>query len=177
MLDIEAAFSGKDEDTDRIDLVFYNTDENERRLMFVEVKRLYDERWGSKSLKDSKKNHYVVDSYEVLEQMKRYRKRLNDEKNNINTQYNEVISYYNNLCGGTLPTIDIDAEPFVGLLLVEYKRSRIDYERIASVRNDLNANGFGVASIGNTTSIDKKNPQKTIQKIYAILKEKYRKTK
>lgn len=40
LLDIEAAFSSSDEKTDRIDLVFYHR--KDRRLMFVEVKRLSD---------------------------------------------------------------------------------------------------------------------------------------
>ena len=66
LLDIEAVFAESDESTDRIDLVFYHTEE--KRLLFIELKRLNDDR---------------IKNMEVIEQMKRYKTRIENEKDLI----------------------------------------------------------------------------------------------
>lgn len=143
LLDVEAVFaeSGKKIDTtDIIDLVFYHKEEN--RLMFVEVKRLNDER-----LKDKKGK-----AAEIFKQMEQYRKRIYNEKEKIREQYNNVIDYYNEFGNLSLPLVS-DAEPLLGLLLVEFSES--DSEKRKETKNRLKDKGIKVYEIGNTSNIKK----------------------
>lgn len=139
LLDIEAAFSDTDEKTDRIDLVFYNT--TKQQLMFVEVKRLLDSRLYAKGTAEA----------EVLDQLRRYKKRLTAEKKEINEQYNKVIGYYNGLFGRKLPEISEDSEPLLGLLVVEFTRK--DTAKKRKVEKMINKKSFKVYSIGDTSNV------------------------
>ncbi len=158
LLDFEAAF----ERTERIYLVFYNT--AERRLMFVEVKRLEDSRLYGKDNQQA----------EVIDQLNRYRDRLKDEdeKANINTQYNRVITYYNALSGKNLPLIQ-DAEPILGLLLVDFTSCEKDQKKKRIVQDAMKLNGYKMYAIGDTSNVTKYSivqANSTIHEIYKTLK-------
>lgn len=151
LLDIEAAFSDTGEKTDRIDLVFYHT--TAQRLMFVEVKRLCDDRLYAKGAAPA----------EVINQLKRYKKRLTAEKEQINSQYNKVIDYYNNLSGGALSYIPPKSEPLLGLLLVEFESSEKDAAKKREAKNMMEKEAFKMYAIGNTANVT----DKTLAKIYS----------
>ena len=154
LLDIEAAFSYTGEKTDRIDLVFYHT--ADRRLMFVEVKRLSDSRLYAKGTAPA----------EVIDQLKRYKKRLASETQQINSQYNNVIDYYNALSGGNLPHIPQESDPLLGLLLVEFTRSGKDTANKKAVQNIMKQESLKMYSIGNTSSLT----DATLTAIYKSIK-------
>lgn len=148
LLDIEAAFSSTGEKTDRIDLVFYHR--KDRRLMFVEVKRLSDSR---------------LKSADVIDQLKRYKDRLETEVQQITSQYNNTIDYYNTLSGGNLPHVSLESPPLLGLLLVEFNQSAIKKKN--EVKEMITRNGFKWYAIGDTSNV-KENP--TMRAIYKALK-------
>lgn len=152
LLDIEAEFAESGEKTDRIDLVFYYT--VEKRLMFVEVKRLRDERLKEKDGKQA----------EVIDQLDRYSRRLCAEKDEINIQYNHVIGYYNRLSAKNMPLIE-DAEPLLGLLLVEY--SQKDIGKKGKIETLLQMKGYKKYAIGNTENLTKA----TLTAIYEALRK------
>ncbi len=152
LLDIEAAFSSTGEKTDRIDLVFYHM--KDRRLMFVEVKRLSDSRLDPKG----------ANSAEVISQLMRYKRRLQTEKQQINSQYNKTIYYYNTLSKGNLPHIPIESRPLLGLLLVEFNLSKI--EKKNKVKKMIKCSGFKSYAIGDTSNV----AERTIAEIYKALK-------
>jgi len=143
LLDVEAAFAESGKKTDKIDLVFYHKEEN--RLMFVEVKRLNDKRLKDKKGKAAK----------IFEQMEQYRKRIYNEKEKIREQYNNVIDYYNKFGNLSLPFVS-DAEPLLGLLLVEFSES--DSEKLIETKNRLKDKGIKVYEIGNTSRSRKNTP-------------------
>lgn len=151
LLDIEAEFSGTGEKTDRIDLVFYHT--IDKRLMFVEVKRLSDKRL-----------YKPEESPEVISQLKQYQNRIKLEKELINNQYNNTIEYYNALTGGNLPLITLETAPLLGLLLVEYGKEGTT--KAKEVKKMVKNSGFKVYVIGNTSNAD----EKTIAEIYKQFK-------
>lgn len=126
LLDSEAAFAETGEKTDRIDMVLYHT--VKRQLIFVEVKRLSDKRL------------YVQpgsSEAEIIEQMKRYKKRITDEKDKIKAQYDRVIEYYNQLSGKNLQPIG-DGEHLLGLLVVECSEVEcFDRNRASAAFQDL----------------------------------------
>jgi len=173
LLDVEAAFATENE-RERIDLVFYN--KNEQRLMFIEVKRLYDNRWNHKTVIDNNgKKSYTVDTREVLDQMEKYRDRLKTESGKIIEQYNRVISYYNELSGSNMPPI-VDDSYVLGLLLVEFTSSKEDRERVKIIRGAFKQKGFNVSAIGDTKSLtanksDLSAPDRSLDKIYNNLKK------
>lgn len=164
LLDAEAAFAKSDE-KNRIDLVFYHIDD--RRLVFVEVKRLHDKRWGNKDRLDFTK---------VIGQMGRYRKLLKINEEIVTTQYNKAIEYYNSLSGRQMPLIG-DKKPILGLLLVEHSKNEEDLKKIENIQQALAEVGFGVSDIGNTESIlkdkkkDPEKPDRSLKKIYNKLKK------
>lgn len=153
LLDIEAAFSSSDEKTDRIDLVFYHR--KDRRLMFVEVKRLSDPRLDPKG----------KESADVIDQLKRYKDRLETEVQQITSQYNNSIDYYNTLSGGNLPHVSLEPPPLLGLLLVEFNRSAIKKKN--KVRKMIKRKGFKSYAIGDTSNVTEVS---TIAAIYKALK-------
>lgn len=156
LLDIEAAFAYPGEQTERIDLVFYNT--AERRLMFVEVKRLSDSRLPKDKLDTSA---------EIFKQLNSYQDTLQNGKDNIIAQYNNVIEYYNELRSEKrLPPI-ADADPLLGLLLVEYTSSKKDQDKKKTVQEMAKSNGYKMYAIGNTSNMTKDS---TVQEIYNALK-------
>lgn len=145
LLDVEAAFSFTGEKTDRIDLVFYH--KKNRQLMFVEVKRLSDDRLYPKvDARGSK-------PAEVLGQLTRYRKRCQDEAHIINAEYNKVIAYYNELSGGNMEPLETTSQPLLGLLLVEFTRSARDQENKKQVQSMLKEAGFKYYAVGDTASV------------------------
>lgn len=151
LLDIEAEFSGTREKIDKMDLVFYHT--IDKRLMFVEVKRLSDKRL-----------YKPEESPKVVSQLKKYQNRIKKEKELINNQYNNTIEYYNALTGGNLPFITLETAPLLGLLLVEYKGKEGTTK--AEVKKMVKSSGFKVYSIG-----DLKNAtERTIAAIYKQFK-------
>lgn len=153
LLDIEAAFSGTGEKTDRIDLVFYH--KVDRRLMFVEVKRLSDSRLYPKGTNPA----------EVIGQLTRYHQRLETKTQQINSQYNNTIDYYNALSGQNLPHISSESTPLLGLLLVEFKRSAIKQKN--EVQERIKKSGFKLYAIGDTSHVTEAS---TIAAIYKALK-------
>jgi hypothetical protein len=116
LLDIEAAFAESEESTDRIDLVFYHTEE--KRLLFIELKRLNDDR---------------INNREVIEQMKRYKTRITNEKDLINQQYNNVIDYFNKFCNKNIPHIE-NKTPLLALLVTEYNKAEERSEKMKSIK-------------------------------------------
>lgn len=164
LLDVEAAFADSDE-KNRIDLVFYHIDD--RRLVFVEVKRLHDKRWGNK---DS------LNFAKVIEQMERYRELLKTKEEIVKTQYNRTIEYYNSLSGRQMPLIS-DKKPILGLLLVEHSENEEDIKKIEGIQKALAEVGFGVSNIGNTESVlkdkekDSEKPDRSLKRIYNKLKK------
>lgn len=153
LLDIEAAFSSTGEKTDRIDLVFYHR--KDRRLMFVEVKRLSDSRLYPKG----------KESADVIDQFTRYEKRLRTEAQQITSQYNNTIDCYNTLSKGNLPHVLPKLPPLFGLLLVEFNRSAI--KQINEVQEMIESNGFKSYAIGDTSNVTEVS---TIAAIYKALK-------
>lgn len=153
LLDIEAAFSSTGKKTDRIDLVFYHS--IDRRLMFVEVKRLSDDRLYSKGAK----------SAEVINQLRRYKKRLKTEVQQITNQYNNTIDYYNTLSRGKLPHVSLEFPPLLGLLLVEYNQS--EKKQINEVKEMITRNGSKSYAIGDTSHVKEDS---TMRAIYNALK-------
>lgn len=153
LLDIEAAFSSTGEKTDRIDLVFYHR--KDRRLMFVEVKRLSDSRLYPKG----------ANSAEVISQLTRYKRRLETEAQQITSQYNNTIDYYNTLSEGNLPHVSPEFPPLLGLLLVEFNRSAIKQKN--EVQEMIKRNGFKSYAIGDTSNVTEDS---TIAAIYKALK-------
>ena len=153
LLDIEAAFSSSDEKTDRIDLVFYHR--KDRRLMFVEVKRLSDPRLDPKG----------KESADVIDQLKRYKDRLETEVQQITSQYNNSIDYYNTLSGGNLPHVSLESPPLLGLLLVEFNQSAIKKKN--EVQEMITRNGFKWYAIGDTSNVKEDS---TMPAIYKALK-------
>lgn len=148
LLDIEAAFSSTGEKTDRIDLVFYHR--KDRRLMFVEVKRLSDSR---------------LKSADVIDQLKRYKDRLETEVQQITSQYNNTIDYYNTLSGGNLPHVSLESPPLLGLLLVEFNQSATKKKN--EVKEMITRNGFKWYAIGDTSNVKENS---TMRAIYKALK-------
>ena len=161
LLDVEAAFSHSGETTDRIDLVFYHT--IERRLMFIEVKRLSDSRLYPKN--GVQKQGLPA---EVIAQLTRYKKRLDLESRQIREQYNNAINYYNTLSGKCLSPIDPDSPPLLGLLLVEFTCSAKDRSNKKYVQAQITDNGFKMYAIGNTANTTQDD--RTIAAIYKSLK-------
>lgn len=153
LLDIEAAFSSTGKKTDRIDLVFYHS--IDRRLMFVEVKRLSDSRLYPKGKK----------SAEVINQLRRYKKRLEKDKQQINSQYNNTIDYYNTLSRGNLPHVSLESPPLLGLLLVEFNQSAIKQKN--KVQKMITSDGFKSYAIGDTSNVKEDS---TMPAIYKALK-------
>lgn len=154
LIDVEAAFPATDENTDRIDLVFYHT--VKRQLMFIEVKRLSD-----KCLKE-KSNAPA----EFIAQLTRYSERCKNEAAIINREYNNVIAYYNKLSKKNMPLINEDSEPLLGLLLVEFTRSTKDKNAKKDVEEILNKNNFKWYAIGNTANVT----SSTLTAIYKAIK-------
>lgn len=153
LLDIEAAFSSSDEKTDRIDLVFYHR--KDRRLMFVEVKRLSDPRLDPKG----------KESADVIDQLTRYKSRLKTEEQQITSQYNNTIDYYNTLSKGNFPHVSPELPPLLGLLLVEFNRNAIQQKN--EVQKMIKRNGFKSYAIGDTSNVTEVS---TIAAIYKALK-------
>ena len=147
LLDVEAAFSETGAKTDRIDLVFYHT--IQQQLMFVEVKRLSDDRLYPKE--DSHGNQTA--EAEVLGQLKRYDDRCKGEAHTINKEYNKVISFYNSLSGRNMKPIEENSVPLLGLLLVEFTRSADDQKHKKQVQDMLKGKNFKWYAIGNTSSV------------------------
>lgn len=160
LLDVESAFSFAGEKTDRIDLVFYHT--IERRLMFVEVKRLSDSRLYDKENAQGQ----IIKSAEIIEQLTRYRNRLVNERQQVNAQYNNVISYYNTLSGRNLPLVIEDSEPLLGLLLVEFTRSAKDQINKKFVQDLLKKKEFKMYAIGNTSNMTQDSTLAAIYKSF-----------
>jgi hypothetical protein len=132
LLDIEAAFAESGESTDRIDLVFYHTEE--KRLLFIELKRLNDDR---------------INNREVIEQMKRYKTRITNEKDLINQQYNNVIDYFNKFCNKNIPHIE-NKTPLLALLVTEYNKAEERSEKMKSIKQLCEENNIVFLSIGKT---------------------------
>lgn len=132
LLDIEAAFAESGESTDRIDLVFYHTEE--KRLLFIELKRLNDDR---------------INNREVIEQMKRYKTRITNEKDLINQQYNNVIDYFNKFCNKNIPHIE-NKTPLLTLLVTEYNKAEERSEKMKSIKQLCEENNIGFSQRGDT---------------------------
>jgi hypothetical protein len=138
LLDIEAAFAESEESTDRIDLVFYHTEE--KRLLFIELKRLKDKRF--KDIENNVNN-------EVIEQMKRYKARITNEKDLINQQYNNVIDYFNKFCNKNIPHIE-NKTPLLALLVTEYDEAEERSEKMKSIKQLCEENNIGFSQRGDT---------------------------
>ena len=138
LLDIEAAFAESEESTDRIDLVFYHTEE--KRLLFIELKRLKDKRF--KDIENNVNN-------EVIEQMKRYKARITNEKDLINQQYNNVIDYFNKFCNKNIPHIE-NKTPLLALLVTEYNKAEERSEKMKSIKQLCEENNIGFSQRGDT---------------------------
>lgn len=164
LLDVEAAFAESKQPneqnqtnkqpTDRIDLVFYHT--VKRQLMFIEVKRLSDDRLKEKSNAPA----------EVIAQLTRYSERCKKETAIISKEYNNVIEYYNKLSKKNMPLINEDSRPLLGLLLVEFTRSTKDKNAKKDVEEILKTNNFKWYAIGNTSNVT----SSTLTAIYNAIK-------
>lgn len=143
LLDIEAAFSATGEKTNRIDMVLYHT--IERRLIFVEVKRLSDKRLYSQNNNPA----------EILKQLSEYRTLLNVNRSTVIKQYNNVINYYNQLSEKQIPTMNEESELLLGLLVVECNKnteSTAGYQKLCDSVRDA---GFKMHIYGETRNVTK----------------------
>lgn len=160
LLDIEAAFATPRGKTERIDLVFYHTEE--QQLFFVEVKRLSDTRIKIKKDADG----IVIPPKKAIEQLNAYKNRIDTDRANIISQYNNVIRYYNTLLKSTtIKSIPQNSVPKLGLLLVEYTSH--DKEEVKDIKTVINANGHKVYAIGDTARMTE---DKTLAAIYNTFK-------
>lgn len=147
LLDIEATFDILGEKRQRIDMVLYNTEE--RRLLFVEVKRLPDKRLYS--------NPSTHEPAEILSQLKGYQKTIAIKKDQIIEQYNKVIQYYNYLANKNVPCMNPHTaeDPLLGLLVVEC--TSVEQSNPAQASNDfkqlcadIQREGYKMYLYGNT---------------------------
>lgn len=127
--------------------------------MFVEVKRLSDPRLYPKG----------ANSAEVISQLTRYERRLKTEAQQITSQYNNTIDYYNTLSEGNLPHVSPELPPLLGLLLVEFNRSAIKQKNEVQemIKHNGKHNGFKSYAIGDTSNVTEVS---TIAAIYKALK-------
>ena len=126
--------------------------------MFVEVKRLSDPRVDPKG----------KESADVIDQLKRYKDRLKTEAQQITSQYNNTIDYYNTLSEGNLPHVSPALPPLLGLLLVEFNRSAIKQKKeVQEMIKLIKHNGFKLYAIGDTSNVTEVS---TIAAIYKALK-------
>ena len=123
--------------------------------MFVEVKRLSDPRLDPKG----------KESADVIDQLTRYQSRLKTEAQQITSQYNNTIDYYNTLSKGNLPHVSPELLPLFGLLLVEFNRSAIKQKN--EVQEMIKDNGFKSYAIGDTSNVTEVS---TMAAIYKALK-------
>ena len=158
LLDIEAEFEGIEirSETktllDRIDVVLYHT--VDKRLIFLEVKRLDDPRFKMQN-----------GSYDkILSQLEEYDKVLKDKSyiDNFNTQYTEVIKYYNRI-NPNFKEIKIENPPLLGFLLVEFNNS--DKKCISEITKAIKDKHYVVCSIGNTEHLTPKTLKEWYRKI------------
>lgn len=160
LLDIEAAFAQSGEKTDRIDVVLFN--KTEKRLIFVEVKRLSDSRLY--------RNRKAGLPPEILEQLNAYKRRISQESQTIREQYNRVIEYYECLTNREIPRIG-DQLPLLGLLVVEctdIECNRKDYAtpEFQALCSNIEKSGFKMYTYGDTKNIK----PGTLDKIYRAFK-------
>ena len=135
LLDVEAAFSHDGTRlSERIDVVLFNT--VKRQLLFLEVKRLSDQRLESKGGNDPV----------IVSQLKQYQSVINSQNSNIIAQYNHVIETYNILSGKQYPYINNEMEIKLGLLVVDYNRGNLN--KLKTLKKDLAQTNIKVLSIG-----------------------------
>ena len=159
LLDIEPQFQGLSARegtktlTDRIDVVLYHTEE--KRLIFLEVKRLSDDR-----LRKMKGNQA-----EIISQLKEYSDVLNDTGyiKNFNEEYTKVIEYYHEL-NNKFPQSTIENPPLLGLLIVEFGDDELD--ELQKITKDIESKGYVVCSRGTI----KKAGEGTLEKWYNRIK-------
>ena len=99
--------------------------------------------------------------------MNSYQDTLQNGKDNIIAQYNNVIEYYNVLRSEKLLPPIADADPLLGLLLVEYTSSKKDQDKKRTVQEMTKSNGYKMYAIGNTSNMTKDS---TVQEIFNALK-------
>ena len=162
LLDVEVEFEGKSVRTgtktlvDRIDVLLYHC--VEKRLVFIEVKRLSDDR-----LEPQKGQRP-----EIIDQLEEYKSVINDPDyiSHFNNQYKKVLDYYAKIRNG-FPVYEIENPPMLGLLLTEFTRSKKDTERVKEIEKAVSQMGIGVCAIGNTESAT----ESTLGKWYRIIKK------
>lgn len=145
LLDVEAAFAASGAKTERIDVVLYHM--VKQQLIFVEVKRLSDGRIRDKNGVQA----------EVLSQLNGYQQILENRKNIIVQEYNNVISFYNNMLRMNIKSINNDCKLLLGLLLVEFTSSKADQEQKELVEKMMIKNNYGFYSVGDTKNITEKS--------------------
>ena len=101
----------------------------------------------------------------MISQLTRYKRRLETEAQQITSQYNNTIDYYNTLSEGNLPRVSPEFPPLLGLLLVEFNRSAIKQKN--EVQEMIKRNGFKSYAIGDTSNVTEVS---TIAAIYKALK-------
>lgn len=101
----------------------------------------------------------------MIDQLKRYKDRLKTEVQQIISQYNNSIDYYNTLSGGNLPHVSLESLPLLGLLLVEFNQSAIKKKN--EVQEMIKNNDFKSYAIGDTSNVTEVS---TIAAIYKALK-------
>lgn len=137
LLDIEAMFAwrGENRRRDQIDVVLYNL--TRRQLVFVEVKRLGDVRWGTPA--------------EINKQLGGYSSILESEKAKIVEAYNNVIIYYSKISGMTIPPIDDKKKICLGLLITEYTRN--DQHNGLKLAKEKIDSSFHIETIGHAVNV------------------------
>lgn len=161
-LDIEICFDASDsiaseEDldrkTDRIDILFYHTEGEDRVLRFCEAKHYSNsEIWAERG-----------DPPRVAKQLSRYRSQISQRKNEIISAYCDHVDSLNKLLGTSLPRpTDIDEEPLF-LLVFGFDRNQKDGRLKELLIDDGSLQGHYCYSIGNIEAIKLENMWKGIK--------------
>lgn len=142
LLDIEVEFSKSGSRSgDRIDAVLYHTDR--KQLMLLEVKRLSDRRLQINKTVQSG----------VINQLDRYKTIINDQKDNIIKQYNNVIDTYNVINPSRKRMHQIDPSQDIQLCLLILEYSDNDYPLLSNIKAQLKQQNKKAFSIGKAKSI------------------------
>ncbi len=133
VLDIEAAFSNKDEENNRIDIVTYDLEKC--KIRFVEAKHFSNKELRAKKPEDTP----------VIKQLEKYQKQISDSESKILDAYAEYIDIVNNLFEIELPTPKkVDISPI--LLIFGFDASQRGY--LKNIKAYAKENNIRLYSIG-----------------------------
>lgn len=150
LLDIESKFSYSNSDINdkRIDVVLYHV--RNRQLIFIEVKRLADDRLQKKGELQQ----------EIVHQMDGYKELIDNEQHEIIQEFNKTIRALNGIGGYSIPEIDENKDILLGLLITEYKNT--DVKVVNSLTKSI---AYPVVAIGNVANSKKETIDEWYKKL------------